>query len=80
MSEMDNIENAFHKCLKYNYYNAVIIKTYLEDNASEYDIEPISITPIKENQYKNINIKRSLDYYNIKGDKNGSEKQTWWLF
>jgi transposase len=72
----DDMESAFYKCLKYNYYNAVFIKTYIEDNASEYDIEPISITPMKENQYKNINIKRSLDYYNIEGGKNGSEKQT----
>ena len=63
----DDMEDAFEKCREYNIYNAVFIRGFVENHASVFKIEPIRIEEMTKKKIKEINIKRSLDYYDIKG-------------
>ena len=63
----NDMEEAFEKCREYNIYNASFIRGYVENHASVFKTEPIRIEEMSKKKIEKINIKRPLDYYNIKG-------------
>lgn len=63
----DDLEKAFEKCREFNIYNATFIKGFIENNASVFETEPVRIDEMIRKKIKEVDIKRPLDYYNIKG-------------
>jgi len=62
-----DMEKAFEMSRDYNLYNVHLIKNFLEKNAAPFEIEPLRIDSMTKNNYEKKDIKRTLDYYNIKG-------------
>ncbi len=62
-----DMEDAMEKCREFNIYNVSFIKGYVENNASSLDIQPIRIKEMIAYKHRDQDIKRPLNYYNIKG-------------
>lgn len=62
-----DMEEAFRKCLEFNVYNAGFIKGYVEKHAKIAEPEPVRIKEMTVKKFEEVDIKRPLHYYNLKG-------------
>lgn len=62
---VDDVENAFSACLKFNVYNFVFIKGYLENHCHIETIEPCPIDKKILESIASVGIKRPLSDYNL---------------